>query len=276
MTTISAYIVCRNEERVIERCLHSLEGAVDEVVLVHDGFCEDRTLEIADHYGCRTFVREHAGYCEAHEPFAIEQSRGEWVLNMDADEFLSDELRANLRNLAERQDVDGWEFMWRFWNGTRYITRHGPYKLILVRKSALKLLAVSNTYYGVQGQVARSDLQLGHQPTYDNFSWSTIRTKWTGRARVQARTYLTPWEAIPKYGFPEASNWPMWRDWANRFSPILFIPYGLATYAYSLWRERKVFTPTENIRFSAYHGLYAAMVQFYVAKLRYFERGQHA
>lgn len=45
--SISACLVVRNEEAVIERCLESLAGVVDEIVLVHDGECEDRTLEIA-------------------------------------------------------------------------------------------------------------------------------------------------------------------------------------------------------------------------------------
>jgi hypothetical protein len=54
--SVSACLVLRNEEAVVERCLRSLEGVVEEIVLVHDGECEDRTLEIAERHGCQIHV----------------------------------------------------------------------------------------------------------------------------------------------------------------------------------------------------------------------------
>src|ERR1019366_6092564 len=85
--TVSACVVVRNEEAVIERCLQSLVDVVDEIVLVHDGECEDRTLQIAARYRSRTFVRPLVGHAEVATVFAFEQARGEWILSLDADEF---------------------------------------------------------------------------------------------------------------------------------------------------------------------------------------------
>ena len=51
--TISACVVAHNEEAVIERCLASLDGVVDEIIFVHDGECRDRSLEIAERHGAR-------------------------------------------------------------------------------------------------------------------------------------------------------------------------------------------------------------------------------
>ena len=47
---ISAYLVVYHEEKVIERCLKSLVGVVNEIIVIHDGPCLDKTMEIAKKY----------------------------------------------------------------------------------------------------------------------------------------------------------------------------------------------------------------------------------
>ena len=268
-TPISAYIICRNEEPVIDRCLQSLKGVVAEIVLVHDGPCDDRTLEIAERHGCRIFVRDAAGYPEAHEPFTIEQTVNDWLLNLDADEFLSDELRAGIAGLVADPQADGWELLWPLWDGRRYFTRRGPYKLVLMRKSKMRYLGVPHALVEIDGRVKRSPLRLDHQPAYNNYSLRVMRTKWPRWARPQAAVYLTDWELIPKYGYPASSHWPAWRAWSNRLAPVLFLPYGVATFVRTLRRDRRVLAPWVNVRLAAHSGLYAATVQFYVGYLRY-------
>ena len=56
MTTISACLIARDEEKNLPRCLASLAGAVDEIVLVDTG-STDRTCEIALDYGARVYHR---------------------------------------------------------------------------------------------------------------------------------------------------------------------------------------------------------------------------
>lgn len=65
LTKISACLVVRNEEKVIERCLNSLKGAVDEILIVHDGECGDNTLKIAKKFNADIFIRPMAGVMEA-------------------------------------------------------------------------------------------------------------------------------------------------------------------------------------------------------------------
>jgi len=103
---ISACVVARNEERLIGRCLASFADLVDEIVFVHDGECEDRTLEIAKEYGCRIFERPLRGHADASKVFAFAQTRHEWILGVDADEFLSEGLArtpARAREQSRRQ-----------------------------------------------------------------------------------------------------------------------------------------------------------------------------
>src|SRR3954447_4773752 len=111
--SISACLAVRNEEAVLGRCLESVKDVVDEIVVVHDGDCSDRSVEIAEHYGARVLVRPWTGNPELQTVFAYRAARGAWVLNLDADEYLSSELRSELRGLVRRSDVDGYAFLWR-------------------------------------------------------------------------------------------------------------------------------------------------------------------
>ena len=102
--TISACLVVYNEEAVIERCLQSIKGQVDEIIVVHDGPCADKTLEIAKRYTDKIFVRDHAGVMEAHLVFAFQQAQSEWLFRIDADEFLDVEGFLKIKE-AIRSDV---------------------------------------------------------------------------------------------------------------------------------------------------------------------------
>jgi glycosyltransferase involved in cell wall biosynthesis len=265
--SISACIVAYNEERVIERCLASLRGAVDEIVLVHDGPCTDRTLEIAAEHGARVFVREHAGHGEHHRPFAYEQARGEWVLRIDADEFLSDALRAELRELVRDTRADGFEFEWRMWDGTRYVTEGGPFRLALMRRSTIRLLGLIQHAETVDGEVVRTDLLLEHRPLYNNFSLPVMATKWRRWADVQAREYLGDRRTAPGYRVP-VEPWPWSRRVSNRLAPLLLLPHVAATFSIAFGRLGTLGL-RRRIRFSVYQAIYVGLVQAQLVKLLY-------
>ncbi|HWY19309.1 MAG TPA: glycosyltransferase [Solirubrobacteraceae bacterium] len=268
-SSVSACLVVRNEEAVIERCLQSLAGVVEEIVLVHDGVCEDRTLEIASRYGCRVFVRPLVGHAEASTVFAFEQARGEWIMSLDADEYLSDALRGQLRELVDDVDVNGYELLWRMWDGQRYITENGPYKLALFKRSSVHLLGTIHGVEIVDPPIRRVDLQLEHRPRYNNFALHTMLTKWRCWARINAHEFLMPFDDLPRFNWEGSSDWPPRRRILNRLSPLLFLPYVPVVLVVNLWRERGVYGLRENLRMSLYQGLYGGMVQFYVAKYKY-------
>jgi glycosyltransferase involved in cell wall biosynthesis len=267
--SVSACLVVRNEEAVIERCLASLDGVVDEIVLVHDGECEDRTLEIAERHHCRIFVRALVGHAEASTVFAFEQARGEWILSLDADEFLSEPLARALRELIVDEHANGYELLWRMWDGERYITERGPYKLALFRRSRVHLLGTIHGIEIVDPPVRRVDLQLEHRPRYNNFALRTVLTKWRRWARINAREFVTPLSEAPSFNWDGPHDWPPRRRLLNRLSPLLFVVYVPVVLLINVWRERSVYRLGENLRMSLYQGLYAGMVQFYVAKYTY-------
>jgi glycosyltransferase involved in cell wall biosynthesis len=90
---ITATIVTFNEERNIARAIESLRCA-DEVVVVDSG-STDRTREIAARLGARVMEEPWRGYA-AQKNFAAECASFDWILSIDADESLSEELEGEI------------------------------------------------------------------------------------------------------------------------------------------------------------------------------------
>ncbi len=90
----SAVIITRNAAAQIEPCLQSVAFA-DEILIVDSG-STDATLGIARRYGARIVQQEWLGYGKQKE-FATRQAKNDWVLSLDADERVSEELRQSIR-----------------------------------------------------------------------------------------------------------------------------------------------------------------------------------
>jgi glycosyltransferase involved in cell wall biosynthesis len=90
MKRISAVIITHNEEKNIKRCLESLVNIADEIIIV-DSFSTDRTREICSQYSVNFIESEWLGY-SASKNFGNEQASHAYILSLDADEELSEEL----------------------------------------------------------------------------------------------------------------------------------------------------------------------------------------
>jgi glycosyltransferase involved in cell wall biosynthesis len=91
--SVSAIVVSFNEEDRIEDCLKSLKWC-DEIVMV-DSYSTDRTAEIGRRYTAKFFQREWAGYRE-QKAYAHSLATMKWVLLVDSDERVTDELRREI------------------------------------------------------------------------------------------------------------------------------------------------------------------------------------
>lgn len=98
MITLS--MIVKDEEKYLEGCLASVQNVVDEIVLVDTG-STDGTIEIAKKYHAKIFHFEWRNNFAAARNFALEQSTGNWILYLDADERLSKDSIAELKNLTK-------------------------------------------------------------------------------------------------------------------------------------------------------------------------------
>lgn len=175
---ISVCIICGNEIKNIERCLKSVTWA-DEIVVL-DSFSTDGTYDIARRYTDKVFRHEWLGYI-GQKKLVAEKAAGPWILFVDADEEVSDKLRAEIEGLFSKplpDDVHGFNFprlvfylgRW-IWHGDWYpdmklrlfLKRFGecggeePHDRIIVEGKVLNLHGPLNhyTYEGISDQIAQ-------------------------------------------------------------------------------------------------------------------------
>lgn len=97
MRKITATVITYNEGENIERCLKSLQDVADEIIVV-DSFSTDNTLEICSKYDCVVTQRRFYGY-GAQKQYAVSLSTNSYILSIDADEYLDDDLRRSIIKL---------------------------------------------------------------------------------------------------------------------------------------------------------------------------------
>ncbi len=120
---LSVVIITFNEERNIARCLASVKGVADDIVVV-DSFSTDATGKIVQEHGARFVQHAFEGHIE-QKNWAITQAKYPWVLSLDADEALDEELvRCILAVKQKPVEADGYA-MARLTNYCGTWIRHG-------------------------------------------------------------------------------------------------------------------------------------------------------
>lgn len=198
--TISACLVVFNEEKVIEHCLQSLVGWVDEIIVVHDGPCTDKTLEIAKRYTDRVIVRQRGGACEYHRAFIFREAASEWILMIDADEFIDQTGAQKIRELIKKPGVGGYILPWEMWDGHTVITFPGLEKLALFRRDAITYIGVLHEPVSVaNGEVYKTGVVLHHRPAYNNLAWRSFIRKTKHWVPLHAAAFFQPVETIDAF-----------------------------------------------------------------------------
>lgn len=136
---ISASIIVKNEEDNIVGLCESIKF-LDEIVIV-DSRSTDRTVELARRYTDKIYDREWKGYKDKHQ-FADAQTTGDWILWIDADERIDDELKRSILELKAKDPEtlpDGFWISRKTWYLGRWIKHSGwfpDYQMRLYKKSA--------------------------------------------------------------------------------------------------------------------------------------------
>lgn len=95
---ISAALATFNEEENLDQCLKSVFGWVEEIVIV-DGGSTDSTTKIAQKYNARIISASNPAIFHINKQKAIEQCRGTWILQLDADEVITPDLQKEIASI---------------------------------------------------------------------------------------------------------------------------------------------------------------------------------
>ncbi|NMB81668.1 MAG: glycosyltransferase family 2 protein [Ignavibacteria bacterium] len=93
---LSSIIIAKDEELNIKRCLNSLMGVIDDIVIIIDSRTTDNTFKLVSEYpGINCEILEWKGFAETKN-YALTKTKHDWVLWIDADEELTEDLKSEL------------------------------------------------------------------------------------------------------------------------------------------------------------------------------------
>ncbi len=137
MARLALVVITLNEEKNIGRCLDSVSGLADEIIVVDSG-SDDRTTDIARQWGAKIIFHPFENHI-SQKNFALSQASADWILSLDADEALSPDLKKSIEKILQHPRFSGYT-MNRMTNYCgRWIRHSGWYpdrKLRLVKKDS--------------------------------------------------------------------------------------------------------------------------------------------
>lgn len=152
---LSVIILTYNEEKNIEGCLKNMYGWANEIFIV-DSYSNDKTLETANKFTEKIYQNRFESYARQRN-WALNNLpiTHDWVFFLDADEYLTEELKKEIEEVLPVTDYDGFYIKRRFYFMGRWI-RHGGYYptwiLRLFRKEKAVVVRDINEYVDVKGK----------------------------------------------------------------------------------------------------------------------------
>ena len=119
MQSLSVVIVCKNAADIIGSALQSLEGLTDDIV-VYDNGSTDLTMEIVRKFNVHLHQGNWEGYGKTKRK-AILLAKYDWILSLDADEAIDEELKQSLLRLKFSNEKTVYQLRFKNFIGSRYL-----------------------------------------------------------------------------------------------------------------------------------------------------------
>jgi glycosyltransferase involved in cell wall biosynthesis len=105
MHTLSALIICKDEEDRILPCLESLKGFADEIIAFDSG-STDKTVEIVRQYTDKVWVTEDWPGDGFQKQRALDKATCDWCIIIDADEWLDDDMKSSIKEILSKDAIE--------------------------------------------------------------------------------------------------------------------------------------------------------------------------
>ena len=169
MLDISAIIITKNEEKNIVDCIDTLKWC--RQILVIDDFSEDRTAEIAKINGAQVYEHQLNQDFSNQRNFALSKSETGWVMFIDADERVSEELRKEIeKELVSSEDIKGYTLSRKdiLWGTTLNHGETGHSRFLrLAKKDAGEWQGKVHEVWRINGKTKALTNSLIHYPHQD-------------------------------------------------------------------------------------------------------------
>jgi glycosyltransferase involved in cell wall biosynthesis len=138
---ISVVLAVYNEVENIAACLESVKSFCDEIIVV-DGSSTDDTALIAKKCGAHVIVTDNKPMFHTNKQMAIDKARGDWVLQLDADERITPDLALEIQTSVHNEKINGYWIPRKNYFLGRFLMKGGvypDYTLRLYRRGKGKL-----------------------------------------------------------------------------------------------------------------------------------------
>ena len=131
MNTISIVLAVYNEEENLRDCLNSVKDLASEIVIV-DGGSTDGTVKVAKEFGAIIIHAVNLQNFHINKNKAIDAAKEEWILQLDADETVTEQLKKEIRKVIENhgslnKNINGYWIPRKNFFLTRFLTKGGQY-----------------------------------------------------------------------------------------------------------------------------------------------------
>lgn len=191
MNKLSVALAVFNEEKNLKRCLDSVKKIASEIVVV-DGGSTDKTVEIAKKFKARVIETDNPLIFHINKQKAIDAAKGDWILQLDADERVSEKLGKEINEVVR---TNGGEYA-AFWLPRRnyflgrFMRKTGMYPDPVIRlfKKGKAYLPCKNVHeqMEVEGKTGFLKNDLQHYPYAD---FSEYLKKWNRYTSLEAKGY---------------------------------------------------------------------------------------
>ena len=215
---LSVVLATFNEEKNLPACLDSVTGLASEIVIV-DGSSTDKTTEIAKKYGAKVLVTQNLPIFHINKQKAIDLATKDWILQLDADEKVTPELKIEIQSTINNQQstTNGYWIPRKNWFLGRFLMKGGQYPdytIRLYRKGKGRLPQKDvHEQAVVEGKVGYLKEPLSHHP-YENFA--SYYLKWNRyidllvrqiKERLENKNFMTKLLYAVGYLFIKPAHW---------------------------------------------------------------------
>ncbi|MBU1327476.1 glycosyltransferase family 2 protein [Patescibacteria group bacterium] len=199
--TISIALAVYNEEQNIRRCLSAVCGLASEIVVV-DGGSRDNTVSISKEFGAKVIKTDNPPIFHINKQKALDACLGEWILQLDADEVVTPELREEILKTIRLSTPNGYYIPRKNFFCGHWLKKGGQYPdyvIRLVRNGFARFPCKSvHEQIEIQGNIGYLKEPLQH------FSYKTKEDYWR---KADSYTTLTAQEMKTKESSNNVQTW---------------------------------------------------------------------
>lgn len=241
MNKLSVALAVYNEESNLTACLESVKDIADEIVVV-DGGSTDKTVEIAKRFGAKVIQADNPPIFHINKQKAIDACTGDWILQLDADEVISKELKKEVVDVSRsKTDISGYWIPRKNYLLGKWLKKGGAHPDYVIRffrkgKGSFPCKSV-HEQIEIDGEVGYLKNNLIHNayPTFSEYirkanTYTTLTAKMMKKAGIIEYLFIKPTMTFFRLffrhkGFMDRFPGFVWAFFSALHYPIAYIKY---------------------------------------------------